>query len=73
MLKALRVATARRTGRAIKYLQPPRVVSEIGLGTVGSKLASFALPSEVEFLVSGSTTGKSDTRRLHVRVIGRRP
>ena len=58
MLKALRVATARRTDRAIKYLRSPRVVSEIGLGTVGSKLASFAPASEVEFLVSGSTTAK---------------
>ncbi len=72
MLRALRVATARRTDRAINYLRSPRVVNKIGLETVGSKPALFA-PAEVEVLVSCSTTAKSDPRRYTSDVIDRLP
>jgi hypothetical protein len=58
MLRALRLTTAQRTNRHIKYLQSPGVASEIELETVGAKPASFALASEVEFVVSSSTATK---------------
>jgi hypothetical protein len=64
--KVLTVAIAPVDGPAYQGLAVPTGLERNRVRTVGSKLA-FTPASEVEFLVSSSTTTKSDARRLPVR------